>query len=201
MYGAIQLVGKVITVWLLGTTALAKTGMAKPEAQASEYQLYALACLLYGQALLLIMQFPINDRLENWNEAITAFCQGSFFVVLATTAECESPDGNFLNLINLVALGVCAAAALKGQVMNMKKRFNQAAKHLKMSAAALLGICRDGEECSAWPLKSEIYFNHYLHLVGEDSIQPAIFRKESLQETARAIEMAAEAKLNSWPVQ
>ena len=104
LWGGLQLVQKMLVVWLIGSTVEATNN---PDPTSKVAQLWAIAVVHALQLLLLVTEMPYNERFENFVQAVVTVNQGVFFVVLAMGSDGNSENtGVVLNNLNLVAMGV-----------------------------------------------------------------------------------------------
>ena len=129
LYGAILLLQKILVIYLLGTT-VKKDDLVVPDGT-SDFAMWSLAVVHGIQAVFLITNLPINERVENVVQFMVTINQGAFFVVIAMGDRISEP-GKLMNNLNLAAMAVVMLASVKVQITGMRKFCMKMKNYVKM---------------------------------------------------------------------
>ena len=173
LYGAMQLLQKMILVWFIASTVGYNLEESDQKAQRqAEIQLWALLAVKVVQTVFVLVFRPFNERLENVTQFIVDLTQCGFFLGLALAGlhseEGTKDVGVLINNLNLIAIVVVMAAAMKAQLFTIRgylmKNHARAARALKYADRLVhdpMSFFSSEHEAERRPYTDNITFANY----------------------------------------
>ena len=158
LYGMLLLLHKSLTIWVLASTV---KSTEQPVRADNLYQFLLLGVMQLMQLGFIGWQHPYNERTENIVQGVVAFQQGVFYVIMvlgAAGAGIEKHnEGPVLNIVNMVAMAVLMANAIKAQVFGMRNMMLKAKRTLTQLVSSVEILIAD--PCAAVCCTSSIHSN------------------------------------------